>query len=1356
MKKTANKSQGRRLWKSKTKQYRSGTSHLPRSLRNVLSVERLETRCLLANVSLVGNELRVEFDTADEVVSLGTSGSTVRASDVDGMIIGSFPASSVQRVVVSDPSNLNGQRLNLTGSSGFQLPGGFESTGIEFVQISSPIVVSGTSRINIDSPVSVSISQAISTVDGDIQLVGMGQSASFSDGVSISANVSTLGIGSILINGTARGSDFLQVGAAINGQITTASGDIEIIGQGGIQELPGAANPAFNYGVSVSRLIRSGGGGLVRIEGTGGGSSSGLIDRSNDHGVLVSGAGQVTSEGGAVTIIGTAGNSRDSSGVLVESGGRITSGAGGNVLVQGVGSQGVRNNTGIQVRGASSSISGGDSAEVRLHGTGGSGGAEYLGSTVIGHHGISVRQQGLITSGGGDLFVTGIGGSGEGGAIHGVEITLNGQIAPGGSGNLLLNGTGGHVNSDFQGHGVLLSGASVSSAGGNVSIWGQTNPASPTGRGSAGISGSGFSAGGLGSLLMEGSASGLDSGVAISGASTSGGNLTIQATGSPISISGVAPGGLGSLLVQATGADVITTGTITSGGGNVAFETNDGRMLIRGLITAGGNGNVRIDATGTDQGIILENFGRVSSSGGDVELIGRGNIGISVAADFSSPAISAGGDGAVHLLGIGGTTGVLLSNSRTITSSGGLVRVEGSGSSRGVHIRLAGSVNSPGKVQVVGTAGESNNSRGVLIESQGAVIAGQDLEVIGTAGTGASSGYGVQVTGTNSRIVGGASGSTAQIVGSGGSSSTSTSQRGVSIESSARIETNGSDLLIDGAIPNGQGVGVQTSGTNTQIVSPGHVQISGSGGHSGSGNTGVFLSQGPVSSVNGLVEVTGFGGAGSSTGVQVSRATLGATSLGTRINGSAGGGFGVILEGGSVVTSSSGPIEVRAETQSTQNHALRIRDGIVFASVPGASLVANGSNPIEIRADSIRIDSGAAPPQIVATEGIVSFLPQTPGTRIALGGDDVLSATDAVLGLTALELDHIFSDVLILGDVLSGAIDLNADVVRSQATDLQLRSGEQIRLNGRRINTSGGTLTLAATTGVQTLLTGADLQVGRLEFTAPTPILFQIDGTDPGVNHTVYRVDGSLDLSGGVLSLSGAWVPTANESLVLLQNDGNEPVIGHFDGLPEGALVMLAGRSMTITYLGGDGNDVALVPVAITGFDVAQGLQQRSFIRYLEVDYSTATVAEMMRTTPGRLRLVRYDMNGAGPGIAMPLGALSQAGIGGNRLMIDFGPNGITGNRNSSAGDGYYALEMDLHGNGQFEDSRRFYRLFGDTNGDRVVDQADVAAVQSRIGSVVGLSNWDINGDGRINSIDLALVRRHVGRRIGFDLWLDD
>src|SRR4029077_3072629 len=58
--------------------------------------------------------------------------------------------------------------------------------------------------------------------------------------------------------------------------------------------------------------------------------------------------------------------------------------------------------------------------------------------------------------------------------------------------------------------------------------------------------------------------------------------------------------------------------------------------------------------------------------------------------------------------------------------------------------------------------------------------------------------------------------------------------------------------------------------------------------------------------------------------------------------------------------------------------------------------------------------------------------------------------------------------------------------------------------------------------------------------------------------------------------------------------------------------------------------------------------------------------------------------------------------------------------------------------------------LIGDTNGNRVVNAADVAQTKSRLGQTVDATNFrsDVNANGAINAADTALIKGHSGTSI--------
>jgi hypothetical protein len=166
---------------------------------------------------------------------------------------------------------------------------------------------------------------------------------------------------------------------------------------------------------------------------------------------------------------------------------------------------------------------------------------------------------------------------------------------------------------------------------------------------------------------------------------------------------------------------------------------------------------------------------------------------------------------------------------------------------------------------------------------------------------------------------------------------------------------------------------------------------------------------------------------------------------------------------------------------------------------------------------------------------------------------------------------------------------------------------------------------------------------------------------------------------------------------------------------------------------------------------VQRGMSQRSYIRYVDVVFESAGgLAQLI--AEGRVRFTRLSLTGTG-GVFVSIAG--KASVVANRVAIDFGVQGIGGNRNSAVGDGYYRVRVDADRNGSLETWRHFYRLLGDTNGDRRVTANDVNAIAAHQGKR-GTFNTDVNGDGVVNATDLALARQQVNKALAASLPLTD
>ncbi len=284
-----------------------------------------------------------------------------------------------------------------------------------------------------------------------------------------------------------------------------------------------------------------------------------------------------------------------------------------------------------------------------------------------------------------------------------------------------------------------------------------------------------------------------------------------------------------------------------------------------------------------------------------------------------------------------------------------------------------------------------------------------------------------------------------------------------------------------------------------------------------------------------------------------------------------------------------------------------------------------------------------------------------------------------------------------------------------------------------------------------------------------------ITGNDPGGSPiTYFEVFVSVD-SGTYQMVNGTAIPAGPPD-----SSGNVHASIFYQGLTDGAPHTYSFYSIG---LDGAGNiqsapatpNLSLTEIfaqaspptlQVTGLTVENGAVERSYIRYVEIDFNESdsqsnseltSIVNSVNNNPNSsaaqdIRLYQYNLSGTGtPNQVSVQGMLKVID---HAIEIDFGAEGLGGSPNTTTADGYYEVDIKLPNNTTAV--HHFYRLLGDVTGDADVSDADLneIAAEINLSSPTGMTplNADVNGDGTVSALDLSLATRSKGRKLGAGL----
>jgi fibronectin-binding autotransporter adhesin len=282
---------------------------------------------------------------------------------------------------------------------------------------------------------------------------------------------------------------------------------------------------------------------------------------------------------------------------------------------------------------------------------------------------------------------------------------------------------------------------------------------------------------------------------------------------------------------------------------------------------------------------------------------------------------------------------------------------------------------------------------------------------------------------------------------------------------------------------------------------------------------------------------------------------------------------------------------------------------VSLASGVGLSLNAGGAATLGdlTLAGNSAIGAGATPPSGLTIGNVTATgtgaLTINNGIATTLGGATFKAADGATLTLPAVTIP---GAALTFGNatgfkgnvVLGGATNLTGTTPALNVAAGTLTVDGTLASTGVVVNVAAGaTLGGGGTVSKVVSLGGSvapgsgtatgKLNTGDLSLNSASSVKIDLNGTTVGTLYDQINVTGTVNLNsdtGAGASLTGtaSVLPAINNSFTIINNDGADPIVGTFAGLPEGGTVTIGTQKYKISYVGGDGNDVTLAAVFLT------------------------------------------------------------------------------------------------------------------------------------------------------------------------------
>ncbi|MEM9835713.1 MAG: fibronectin type III domain-containing protein [Bacteroidota bacterium] len=337
-------------------------------------------------------------------------------------------------------------------------------------------------------------------------------------------------------------------------------------------------------------------------------------------------------------------------------------------------------------------------------------------------------------------------------------------------------------------------------------------------------------------------------------------------------------------------------------------------------------------------------------------------------------------------------------------------------------------------------------------------------------------------------------------------------------------------------------------------------------------------------------------------------------------------GSGIDTDGGALTVSATGSVEINTANEgiangnftnngnlsvsSTTNNAISTAaDCANYGSIALSNGNQNGLNftGTFTHEGTLTIENYARDAVLTSDAGTLSVgsTATININNVRRGLNGLLLINDGTIGIITTSSDAINTGgdctnngSISMANVDSDGIDLESGSTFTNTGTINIADASSQALEGSLFDqTATGELFIAGevTSAVQ-LATGSALHPGSspgcvdsetLSNLTGVELNIELEGTTPCTEYDQLQLGvQAVDITNGVLVLSGDYVPTAGETFVLIERSSTSSIVGNFVGLPEGATVDFNGVELEITYQGGDGDDVVLTAVAVLPLDL--------------------------------------------------------------------------------------------------------------------------------------------------------------------------